>query len=185
MTSKRRFNPHRFWRKTHYWGAVACLLPVLIIIITGVVLLLKKELGWVQPPTFKTDSRVPAISFAQILATAQQVPEAQIRTYGDINRLDVRPGKGVIKVRAKNGWEIQLHPETAEVLQVAYRRSELFEALHDGSFFHPQAKLGLFLPASLILLVLTLSGLYLFILPLLAQRRKRKRLSRQLSAAND
>lgn len=178
--NKKPFNHKHFWRKTHYWGAIACLLPVLIMIITGVLLLLKKELDWVQPSTVKTESRTPALSFDQILTTTSHIPEAGITTYDDIDRIDVRPGNGVIKVRAKSGWEIQLHPETADILSVAYRRSELIEAIHDGSFFHDQAKLGLFLPAAIILLALSLTGLYLFLLPLLAKaRKKRKRQQNQ------
>lgn len=169
------YRPQRFWRKVHYWGAIICTLPVLIITVTGLILLLKKELDWVQPPTVKTDSRTPMVSFSQILEASRQVPEAGIQDYSDINRLDVRPGKGIIKVRAKNGWELQVHPETAEVLHVAYRRSELLETIHDGSFFHSQAKLGVFLPASVILLALSLTGLYLFFLPLSVKRRKRQK----------
>jgi uncharacterized iron-regulated membrane protein len=169
------FNHKLFWRKIHYWGAIACLIPVLIMIITGVLLLLKKELDWIQPPTVKTESRIPALSFDQILTTTSLIPEAGITTFADIDRIDVRPGKGVIKVRAKSGWEIQLHPETADILAVAYRRSELIEAIHDGSFFHDQAKLGLFLPAAIILLALSLTGLYLFFLPLLAKARKNRK----------
>ena len=150
---------------------------MVVIIGTGLLLLLKKEISWIQPPTIKTQSAPPSISFQEILHSAREVPEAQIRSYDDIDRLDVRPAKGVIKVQAVNGWEVQLDAGSGAVLQSAYRRSDTIESIHDGSLFHKQAKLWLFLPAALILLVLLLSGLYMFVLPLLAKRRKRRRLA--------
>jgi uncharacterized iron-regulated membrane protein len=167
------FNPRRFWRKTHYWGAIACSLPVLVILITGILLMLKKQSHWVQPPTIKTEIRVPTVNFTDILNAVTHVPDAGIKSFSDIERLDIRPNKGVIKVRANNGWEVQLDPQTAQVLQVAYRRSHIIEAIHDGSFFHDQAKLGLFLPASIVLLILWLTGIYLFVLPIIVKNRKR------------
>jgi hypothetical protein len=53
---------------------------------------------------------------------------------------------------------------TGRVLQHAYRRSDLIESIHDGSFFGGNwTKLGLFLPAGLMLLFLWISGLFLFL----------------------
>jgi hypothetical protein len=46
------------------------------------------------------------------------------------------------------------------VLQTAYRRSDSIESVHAGSFFAGHwTKLGLFLPAGIVLLLLSLSGL--------------------------
>ncbi len=162
-------------RKTHYWGAVICAIPILIVIGTGVLLLLKKEINWVQPPTIKGLSKVPEISFEQIMSAVRVVPEAGIKNWSDIDRLDVRPNKGVIKVRANNQWEIQLDQKTMKVLQVAYRRSDFIESIHDGSYFHDVAKLGVFLPGAIILLVLWVTGLYLFFTTLFAKQRSKTR----------
>jgi uncharacterized iron-regulated membrane protein len=162
---------NRLNRKIHYWGAIICALPILVVLISGVLLLVKKEFEWIQPATVKTESRQTDLSFDQILAVAKTVEKAGITGWDDITRLDVRPSKGVIKVQAENQWEIQLDYTTAEVLQVAYRRSDFIETLHDGSFFHDYAKLGLFLPAAIILLVLWITGIYLFLLPYLARHK--------------
>jgi uncharacterized iron-regulated membrane protein len=63
---------------------------------------------------------------------------------------------------------------TGRVLQTAYRRSDLIESIHDGSFFGGDwVKLGLFLPAGIVLLLLWLSGLWLWWLPFGAKRRRR------------
>lgn len=158
-------------RKTHYWGAVICAIPVLIVIGTGVLLLLKKEIEWVQPPTIKGISKAPEISFEQVLSVVRQVPGVGIKNWSDIDRLDVRPNKGVIKVRGNNQWEIQLDQKTMKVLHVAYRRSDFIESIHDGTYFHDMAKLGVFLPSAIILLVLWVTGMYLFFTTLFAKQR--------------
>jgi hypothetical protein len=84
----------------------------------------------------------------------------------------VRPGKGVAKVWTQNGWEVQVDLGSARVLHSAYRRSDLIESLHDGSWFHEHAKLWLFFPAGLTLLVLWLTGMYLFVLPIWVRKRR-------------
>ena len=106
------------------------------------------------------------------LKASQQVPEAEVGSWDDIERLDVRPAKGMVKVRCKNQWEVQLDAKTGEILQVAYRRSDVIESIHDGSFFHDNVKLWVFLPAGLILAVLWATGIYLFLLPHLVKWRK-------------
>ncbi len=161
-------------RRVHRWGALAVALPLLIVILSGILLQLKKESSWLQPKTVQGQGRAPSIGFDQILAAAASVPEAGIRGWSDIDRLDVQPGPGVVKVKSKTRWEVQVDAETAEVLQVAYRRSDLIEGIHDGSWFHPGVKLWLFLPAALVLLALWATGAYLFILPHSMKRRNRR-----------
>ena len=160
-------------RKIHYWGSAIIAIPILIVIVTGIILLLKKDIGWIQPPTHKGIGKTPTISFEEIVSIASQVDEAGVTGWHDIDRLDVRPKKGVIKIRTKDSWEIQIDHQTGKLLHTAYRRSDLIESIHDGSFFHDYAKLGLFLPASLILLVLWVTGIYLFALPLLSKKKKK------------
>lgn len=158
-------------RKTHFWGSCVCAIPVLIVITTGIVLQLKKEFAWVQPPTMRGSLGNPAITFEQILNTAKTVHEAEINDWKDIDRLDVRPKKGVIKIRSKNRWEIQIDHQTGKVMQVAYRRSDLIESIHDGSFFHDKVKIGVFLPSAIVLLILWITGVYLFIITMLQKNK--------------
>jgi prepilin-type N-terminal cleavage/methylation domain-containing protein len=40
----------RFNRKVHYWLAIAAALPVLVVIVTGLMLQLKKTAAWIHPP---------------------------------------------------------------------------------------------------------------------------------------
>ena len=135
-------------RSLHRWGAVLTALPLLVIIVTGLLLQLKKEWAWVQPPTQRGAGTELALSWEQILEAARAVPEAGIDSWEDVDRLDVRPGKGMLKVRAKSRWELQLDAATGELLSSTYRRSDLIESLHDGSWFHDAAKLWIWLPTA-------------------------------------
>ena len=124
----KNFNWNKWTRKTHYWGAFIILLPVLIISITGVFLQLKKEIYWIQPPTVSGDlPNNPSISFEEILEAAKTVKETNIDSWNDIDRLDVRIDKGIVKVRSKNRLEVQVDTNSGEVVQVAYRRSDIIE----------------------------------------------------------
>ena len=159
-------------RVFHRWGSIIALLPITIIIFSGIVLQLKKVSSYVQPPTRSGAGTEPAIGFDRILEVARNVPEAEIETWEDVDRLDVRPGKGVVKVRCKNRYEVQIDAETAEILQVAFRRSDLIESIHDGSFFNEHFKLWVFLPAGILLALLLVTGIHLFFLPYLARRKR-------------
>ncbi len=166
----------RIWnRKLHRWGAVATALPFLVVLGTGLLLQLKKQLTWVQPAEQRTANRVPSVSMQQIFAAASSVPQTEIRSWDDIDRLDVRPGKGIVKVAAVNHWEVQVDLASGKVLQSAYRRSDLIEQMHDGSWFHEVAKLWVFLPSAVVVLGLWVTGIYLFLLPFRARAKKRER----------
>ena len=159
------FNPRVFFRKAHRLGAVVVAAPLLLVIVTGIFLQLRTEISWVQPPTQKGKGKVPTVSMDAILYAAKSVPEAGVTTWADIDRVDVRPKDGIAKVTCKNRWEVQVDFRTGEVAQVAYRRSDLIESIHDGSFFHDAAKLYVFLPAGMVVLGLWVTGMYLWVLP--------------------
>ena len=165
----------RFNRLAHRWGSIVIAVPTLVVLATGLVLQLKKQSTWVQPPTRRGSGDVPRIAFDRIFEITRGVSSAGVRSWDDIDRLDVRPSKGIVKVRCKNRYEVQIDTITGDVLQVAYRRSDLIESLHDGSFFSDAAKYGLFLPTALGLIGLWGTGVYLFALPYLAKRRNRRR----------
>ncbi|MFT6242054.1 MAG: hypothetical protein ACJAQT_004157 [Akkermansiaceae bacterium] len=159
-------------RLSHRWGSIIALLPITIIIFSGIVLQLKKESAYIQPPTQLGAGTEPTIGFERILEVARTVPEAEIESWEDVDRLDVRPGKGVVKVQCKNRYEVQIDTGTSEILQVAFRRSDLIESIHDGSYFNDHFKLWVFLPAGIVLAALVITGLHLFILPYIARRKR-------------
>ena len=164
----------RLTRQWHRWGAIVVALPFVIVIVTGLILQLKKDVAWVQPPTRVGAEEIPSLPYDQLLDVVRAVPEAEVQNWEQVDRLDVRPGKGVVKVRCISGIEVQIDNHTGEVLQVAVRRSDWLESLHDGSWFHDRAKLWIFLPSGVVVLGLWFTGLYLWWLPIGVRRRKRK-----------
>lgn len=147
--------------------------------------MLKKEVSWIQPPTVSgVSSQMPVLGLPELFAAAQSVEKAGLRTWADLDRVDIKPGKGVVKFVGENRWEVQVDTATGEVLQVAFRRSDLIESLHDGSFFAGWTKLFLFLPSGAILLVLWGTGLYLFFLPRVKNYQKH-RAKRRIIAQNE
>jgi uncharacterized iron-regulated membrane protein len=162
-------------RKVHYWASAVAALPLLVMILSGLLLQAKKQSAWVQPPERRGTGTSPALTLEQILDRVKSVPEMSVTGWHHVNRLDVRPGRGMVKVWLHNGHEVQVDLGTGEVLQVAYRRSDLIESIHDGSFFLGDwTKLGLFLPAGLTLLLLWCGGLWMFWVPFSAKRRRKR-----------
>ena len=94
-------------RLLHRWGSIIALLSITIIIVSGMVLQLKKESAYIQPPTQRGAGTEPTIGFERILEVARTVPEAEIESWEDVARLDVRPDKGVVKVQCKNRYEVR------------------------------------------------------------------------------
>jgi hypothetical protein len=165
-------------RKIHYWAAAFVALPVLVILSTGLLLQAKKHWGWVQPTEQRGTGEVPVLDLEGILASTRLVPHLGVTGWRDINRIDVRPGRGVAKAWLHSGWEVQVDLGTGKVLHSAYRRSDLIESIHDGSFFGGDwVKLGLFLPAGLVLLLMWITGLWMFWLPFSVKRRRKAQMS--------
>ncbi|MEL6371119.1 MAG: PepSY domain-containing protein [Pseudomonadota bacterium] len=169
-------------RKIHHWGSLFIMLPVALVISTGLLLILKKQIDWVQPPTVagSEQTAIPVLTIEELFEAAQSVEELELNSWQELSRVDFKPGKGTVKFVAANNWEAQVDTSTGEVLQVAYRRSDVIEALHDGSFFAGWAKLYIFFPSGMILLVMWGTGVYLFVLT----RWKRAAKSKKKSTIN-
>ncbi len=163
-------------RQIHHWASLVLAVPLVVMIGAGILLMLKKDIAWIQPPSAAGIERqaVPLASFEDLFAASRSVEQAGITTWADLSRVDVKPGKGMVKFVSASNWEVQVDTHTAEVLQVAYRRSDIIEAIHDGSFFADWTKLYVFLPTGVVLFVMWATGLYLFALPHLKRAEKRR-----------
>ena len=96
----------RIWtRKCHRWGAILIALPFLLVILTGVLLQLKKQWSWVQPPTQRGQGKMPTITLETMLEAARSQPEVGVQGWDDVDRLDVQPSRGIAKVQARSRWE--------------------------------------------------------------------------------
>ena len=172
----------KFFWTTHKWVGIIAAVFVLNVSITGFLLLIKKRSAWIQPPTQKGEAPGDVrVSFDDILKAIQAVDEAEIDTWDDVDRLDVRPDKGVVKVRANNRWEVQVDLKTGEVLQTMYRRSDLIEQIHDGSFVHDTVHAYVMPAVAFGLVFLTGSGIFLWLEPKWRRRKRRLATTRQRS----
>lgn len=160
-------------RKVHYWAGAVVALPLIVIAGTGSVLQLKKHWTWVQPPEQRGSVKAPIIELSGILEALKAEPSLHVTSWDQVNRLDVRPDRGVVKAWLKSNWEAQIDLGTGRILQIAYRRSDWIESIHDGSIFGDRVKLGLFLPAAIGLILLWFGGMWMWLYPFLGRRRVR------------
>jgi uncharacterized iron-regulated membrane protein len=163
-------------RRIHYWAGAIIAIPALVLIASGLLLQTKKHWSWVQPTEYRGTGRTPAIDLHQLLQSVRNDPELGVTTWDDVNRIDVRPGRGVAKVWLNSGYEVQVDLGTGRIMHTAYRRSDLIEAIHDGSFFGGDwVKLGVFLPTGMTLLLLWGTGLWMWWVTFANKRRVRAR----------
>jgi len=164
------------WNVHKYVGLVLAVI-VAMVSVTGLLLLVKKDFDALQPPTQRGEAGEPAdfIPVAEVLEAAYAVGHPAFASLDDIDRIDLRPHRRVHKVRSVHDhMEIQVCAVTGAVLSgPGPRRSDLIESIHDGSFFGDRAH-GWVMPATAVgLLVLTVSGIWVWIAPVLKRRRRR------------
>ncbi|AHM63342.1 PepSY-associated TM helix domain protein [Flammeovirgaceae bacterium 311] len=164
----------RFYRSLHKWVAIPLLLFMLLIGVTGLLLGWKKQVA-LLPPTQSTTASLTAgwISLDSLQQIARNYAESSLGKSPEIDRIDIRPGKGVAKVRFANHFtEIQVDGKTGAVLSVSHRTSDLIEMIHDGSIVEYLAGTGTdavkLLYTSLVsigLILLSVSGFWLWFNP--------------------
>jgi uncharacterized iron-regulated membrane protein len=160
-------------RKIHYWMSAAIALPLFVIACTGTILQLKKHSAWVQPPETRGSTDQPTVELSQILESLKRHPTLEVKDWSHVKRIDVRPDKGVAKAWLHTDYEAQVDLGTAEILQIAYRRSDWIESIHDGSIFGDFVKLFVFFPAAIALVLMWIGGMWMFVVPFLNKRRVR------------
>ncbi|MEL6553150.1 MAG: PepSY domain-containing protein [Cyanobacteria bacterium J06621_11] len=150
----------RWNRKMHRWIAIAIAIPMIFVIVTGIFLQVRKPVDWIQPPSMTGAQKYqPTVVLQQVLENVKAVPEMQVSDWSDIKLLDLRPKKGIIKVRNFDEFETQVDAMTGEVLQSAQRRNDFVVKMHDFSAWN--ARLWLGLPIRLGFLAIFLTGVYL------------------------
>lgn len=100
----------------------------------------------------------------------------------EIDRIDVRPDKGMVKfVFVEGYWGVQIDCATGELLHIERRYSDLIENIHDGSyadrFFgtsYGQLKLAYTTTIGLALMTFTITGFWLWFGPKRFKKRNRE-----------
>ncbi len=148
----------------------------MVVSLTGLLLGWKKNTGGYILPSSAKGSSLQAeewLSIAELQqrATAVLINEVDNQLSSEIDRIDVRPDKGMVKFTFKGHYqEIQLDCATGEVLNIGLRRSDFLEQLHDGSLVDRYLgtkffKLFYTTVMALALLTFTITGFWLWLGP--------------------
>ncbi len=125
----------RGYRRLHKWIAVPLFLFMFIIGGTGVLLGWKKMAN-LTPPTQKGMSAESG-DWLSIKRIQELVETYTMEEWGgtqEIDRIDIRPGKGVAKVLFKSTYtELQIDLTNGQVLSEEMRYNDLIEHIHDGT----------------------------------------------------
>jgi len=179
------FNVHhiarslRKYRQWHQGVGISIALLVLISSLTGILLAWKKDIDVLQPPTQKSiaveeQAWLPIETLASLAqdSLAKHLNQAK----PEIDRMDVRPAKGIVKVNFTKGyWEVQVDGYTGNILSIARRHSDWIEQVHDGSIVSDLFKLVSMNSLGLGLLILTGSGIWLWFGPRRIRKIKKRK----------
>ena len=125
----------RTYRRLHKWIAVPLFVFMFLIGVTGVLLGWKKQVN-LTPPTQRGTSADATqwLPMDSIQAIAIAFAKDSLGFEDEIDRLDVRPGKGIVKVVFVNDYtEIQIDLTTGQILSIEKRWNDLIEQIHDGT----------------------------------------------------
>lgn len=183
-TTKQQAKWIRLYRWLHRKLAIALFVFFIVIAVTGLLLGIKKQTGLLAPTQKGMSSDLSAWLPANTLrlkAEAYLRDSVSVALSTDLDRMDVRPDKGIVKFIYKDHyWGLQLDCTTGELLSVEKRTSDFIEALHDGSILDDllgtngeQIKVSYMVITGVSLLLLILSGLWLWYGPRRIRKQKR------------
>lgn len=136
----RRQGPRRWARGmfyTHLWGGVAATGILVVVSVTGILLNHKRGLDLMpdvdHQPSGEFRDALPLATLAAA-ATAAAPPDAAA---AGVDRMDVRPDDGLVKVRFDDPRviEVTVDLHTGEVLHVGERNDVFIEKMHSGEIF--------------------------------------------------
>ncbi|MFC3881647.1 PepSY domain-containing protein [Algoriphagus namhaensis] len=169
----------RRMRIIHRWLGVPLMIFFLVIGITSILLAWKKKVE-LLPPTQSSEVQRQGewIPTEKMLAIA--ITEMDSRSLSSlVDRIDIRPDKGIAKVTFEEHFtEVQIDGYSGEILSVATRHSDWIEKVHDGSIVDfyfgntETAKLVYSSATAFGLLLMSLSGFYLWYFPKVIRKTK-------------
>ena len=192
MRPEVQVSPRVVWaRRLRVWHRIIGLWLALFcttLSLTGTFLAFKGQSEYLQPrtrtattaergsdPTVLEGFLSPSVIARQVLKRGE--PEAKVLS--DIDRIELRPSKGVYKVRLKavSAWqaprELQLDATTGAVLNDGVRGDQLWLDLHSWAVFGEGTKVILMSLSGISLLWLVGTGIQMWAYPIQVRRRKR------------
>jgi hypothetical protein len=168
----------RSLRKLHRLMGIPLIVFFLVIGITSILLAWKKKAELLPPTlTSKVEQGIWILPSEMV-----RIGEEEMKKMGrdsEVDRIDIRPDKGTAKITFKTHFtEVQVDGYSGEVLSIGTRHSDWIEKVHDGSIVdyyttgEEGAKLTYSTLVSLGLILLALSGFYLWYYPKLMRKMK-------------
>ncbi len=165
----------RVFRKVHRITGILLFFFFFIVAVTGLLLGWKKHSrGFILADTKTGSSKdlktwLP-IDSLQSLAISLLHQNISPTLSNDVDRIDIRPEKGVVKFTFKDHyWGLQLDGTTGKLLQVEQRRSDFIEHIHEGTIIdnllntsNGQFKLFYTTVMGLALILFTVTGFWLW-----------------------
>jgi hypothetical protein len=157
----------------HLWLGVVFTVALTVVSVTGVLLNHKRGLGLMPEvdaaPTQSFGSSLPLARLAEIGLGAAGRPAAG-GVAAAVDRMDVRPRDGYVKVRLRDAasTEVTVELATGRVLHVGARGDVFLERLHSGEAFGDRGVL-LSDAAAAALVVTLLTGYWLWLAPKLGR----------------
>jgi uncharacterized iron-regulated membrane protein len=163
----------RTYRRLHKIVAVPMFAFMFLVGLSGVLLGWKKQVG--LAPTTLAGTSTSAASWISI-DSLQKIAFAQAASLGldlQIDRIDIRPDKGIAKVIFVHHYtELQLDCTTGKLLSNETRMHDFVEHIHDGTIVDrwlstekEQAKISYTTITSAALMLLAFSGFWMWLNP--------------------
>ncbi len=156
----------RWMFHAHLWLGIVTTGLVLIVSATGVLLNHKRPLGLMPDvPNEPSGTLAQSLPIADLARLAERAVPPSVAAAG-VDRMDVRPGDGLVKVRFDDPTvhEVTVELASGRILHVGERNDVFLEKLHSGEIFGDNGVLLSDL-AAVALLVLVISGYWLWLYP--------------------
>ncbi len=172
-----RRNASRIAFYTHLWLGVIFTAALLVISATGILLNHKRVLGLMpdvpNEPSGAFSSALSLDSLASIALGAVAPAGGARAELRAVDRMDVRPRDGLVKVRLRDSasTEVTIDVASGTVLHVGPRGDVFLEKLHSGEIFGGRGVL-LSDAAAVALVATMLTGYWLWLVPKLRRARE-------------
>ena len=149
----------------HLWVGVVVTFLALSISVTGILLNHKRALGFMPETEYSNpDGFAASLSLSELVERSDAAVPAHVAEIG-VDRMDVRPGDGIVKVRYDDDevHEVTVALADGEILAVGLRNDVFLEKLHSGEIFGDAwILLSDFTAVALVLLLLTGAWMWLY-----------------------
>jgi uncharacterized iron-regulated membrane protein len=157
---------NRFAFYAHLWLGVIFSVALLSISITGILLNHKQQIGLMPDVTNTSNSLFTNAQPLAELAIRARAAAGPVIGNTEIDRMDVRPDKGLVKIRFSDpaSTEVTLDIFSGKSLHVGARGDVFLERLHSGETFGSN---GILLSdaAAVVLTILLITGYWLWLVP--------------------